>query len=127
MSAATTAHSPSHSIGAELGSMPSGSTLAQVDTPIVNVQADADQAQSAPSTMQPVVTHSMPDHHNELGTLVGEGVAPVPKKLAEKIWRWEFVEMSEMVAESWSQKSDEPSTGLVARNRRRRPVTELIP
>ena len=35
--------------------------------------------------------------------------------------------MSEMVAESWSQKSDEPNTGLVVGNRRRRPVTELIP
>ena len=85
-------------LGAVLGSMPSGSTLAQADIPVVNAQADADQAQSASSTMQPAVTHSMPDHHNEPGTSVGEGVAPVPKKLAEKIWRWEFLEMSEMVA-----------------------------
>ena len=47
-------------------------------------------------------------------------MAPVPRKLAEKIWKWEFVEMSEMVAENWLQKSDEPSTGLAAVNRRKR-------
>lgn len=107
--------------------MPSGPTLVQADIPLVNVQADAGQSQSAPSTMQPAGTHSMPDQYNEPGIQVGEGMAPVPKKLAEKIWKWEFVEMSEMVAESWSQKLDEPSAGLVAVNRRRRPVTELIP
>ena len=31
--------------------------------------------------------------------------------------------MSEMVAENWLQKSDEPSTGLVAVNRHKRLVT----
>ncbi|KAL5493834.1 hypothetical protein EMCRGX_G015066 [Ephydatia muelleri] len=45
-------------------------------------------------------------------SLVGEEMAPVPRKLAERIWRWEFVEMSEMVAESWSQKVDELSAGI---------------
>ena len=114
-------------LGAELRLMPSGSTLAQADIPIVNAQADADQVQSAPSTMQPAVTHSTPDHYNEPGISVYEGTVPVPKKLAKKIWRWEFVEFSKMVAKSWSQKSDEISTGLVAGNRCRRPVTELIP
>ena len=35
------------------------------------------------------------------GVYVGEGVAPVPKKVAEKIWRWDFVEMSELLQEFW--------------------------
>ena len=127
MCAATTARSPSHSrCRARVNAVQL--TLAQGDIPIVNEKADADQAQSAPSKMQPPVRHSMPDHHNKPGTSVGKGVvAPVPKKLAEKIWKWEFVEMSEMVAESLSQKSDKSSTGLVAGNRRRCPVTEVIP
>ncbi|KAL5471327.1 hypothetical protein EMCRGX_G029431 [Ephydatia muelleri] len=114
-------------LGADLGSMPSGPTLAQADIPVVNTQGDADQTQSAQSTMQPAVAHSIPDPRNEPAVSVGEGMAPVPRKLAEKIWKWEFVEMSEMVAENWLQKSDEPGTGLVAVNRRKRLVTELIP
>ena len=35
------------------------------------------------------------------GVYVGERVAPVPKNVAEKIWRWDFVEMSELLQEFW--------------------------
>ena len=80
-------------LGADLGSMPSGPTLAQADIPVVNTQGDADQTQSAQSTMQPAVAHSIPDQRNEPAVSVGEGMAPVPRKLAEKIWKWEFVEI----------------------------------
>ena len=69
-------------LGEEIGSMPSGSTLAQADIPIVNGQDNTEQVQSAPSTMQSAGTHSMPDQHNEPGISVGEGMAPVPRKLA---------------------------------------------
>ena len=71
-------------LGADLGSMPSGPTLAQADIPVVNTQGDADQTQSAQSTMQPAVAHSIPDPRNEPAVSVGEGMAPVPRKLAEK-------------------------------------------
>ena len=69
-------------LGADLGSMPSGPTLAH---PVVNTQGDADQTQSAQSTMQRAVAHSIPDQRNEPAVSVGEGMAPVPRKLAEKI------------------------------------------
>ena len=29
----------------------------------------------------------------EQGIYVGQGMAPVPKKLAERIWRWELVDL----------------------------------
>ena len=35
------------------------------------------------------------------GVYVGEGAAPVPKKLADKILRWEFVEIGELLPEFW--------------------------
>jgi len=35
------------------------------------------------------------------GVYVGEGVAPVQRKLAVKIWRWDFIEMSELLPEFW--------------------------
>ena len=44
------------------------------------------------------------------GIYVGEGLLPVPAKLAEKITRWEFVEMAELLPEFWSTPSPkEPS------------------
>ena len=36
------------------------------------------------------------------GIYVGEGLLPVPAKLAEKITRWKFVEMCELLPEFWS-------------------------
>ena len=36
------------------------------------------------------------------GIYVGEGLPPVPPKLAAKIMRWEFVDMAEMLPEFWS-------------------------
>ena len=35
------------------------------------------------------------------GVYVGEGLPPVPTKLAEKVRRWEFVEMAELLPEYW--------------------------
>ena len=34
-----------------------------------------------------------------VGIHVGEGLPPVPRKLADKIWRWEFVDMAELLPE----------------------------
>eukprot|EP00731_Ephydatia_muelleri_P010108 Em0005g694a len=92
--------------------MPSGIALAQAEIPLASSQSETSQAPVAPSVMQLPGPHDVSDQPNELGVSVGEGMAPVPRKLAERIWRWEFVEMSEMVAESWSQKVDEISAGI---------------
>ena len=63
------------------------------------------------------------------GIYVGEGLLPVPAKLAEKITRWEFVEMSELLPEFWSSLSTkDPSSSQVGRQcgpRRKRAVTDI--
>ncbi|KAL5493809.1 hypothetical protein EMCRGX_G015039 [Ephydatia muelleri] len=92
--------------------MPSGIALAQAEIPLASSESETGQAPVAPSVMQLPGPHDVSGQPNELGVSVGKGMAPVPRKLAERIWRWEFIEMSEMVAESWSQKVDEISAGI---------------
>lgn len=43
----------------------------------------------------------------QLGISVGEGMTPIPKKLAEKIRRCEFVDMGELLPDGWTQKSED--------------------
>ncbi len=50
------------------------------------------------------------------GIYIGEGLPPVPLKLAERIRRWNFVDMSELLSELWSPatagKPDDGSSDL---------------
>ena len=59
-----------------------------------------------------------------LGVYVGEGLPPVPPKLAERIKRWEYIEMSELLPEFWSKPDDMDNKQAAAR--RRRQVTEIF-
>lgn len=43
------------------------------------------------------------------GTYVGEGVRPVPEQLAMKILNLEFIEMRELVPETWRMEEEERS------------------
>ena len=63
------------------------------------------------------------------GVYVGEGLPPVPLKLANKIHRREFVEMAEMLPEFWPSVRHEESEGSSKpspNSRRPRQVTEFI-
>ena len=42
------------------------------------------------------------DLSGSAGIYVGEGLLPVPAKLAEKITRWEFMDMAELLSKFWS-------------------------
>ena len=56
-------------------------------------------------------------------TYVGEGIAPVPKKVADRILRWDFVEMGELLPEfGLSASNEQSSTSLTRRSRK---VTEI--
>ena len=63
------------------------------------------------------------------GIYVGEGLLPVPAKLAEKITQWEFVEMAELLPEFWSSlASREPGANLAPQqsaSRRKRAVMDI--
>lgn len=60
------------------------------------------------------------------GVYVGEGLPPVPAKLAERIRRWEYIEMSEMLPEFWTQTKSDEAESKPAAARRRRQVTEIF-
>lgn len=60
------------------------------------------------------------------GDYVGEGLPPVPPKLAAKILRWEFVDMSEMLPEYWSSAKADEEDQKRAPPRRTRQVTDIF-
>ncbi len=47
--------------------------------------------------------HQTPGGHVAVarGVYIGEGLAPVPRKLADRIWKWEFIDMGELLPEFW--------------------------
>jgi hypothetical protein len=49
-------------------------------------------------------------------TYVGEGIAPVPKRVADRILRWDFVEMGELLPEFGLSTSTHPA-GLASHGR----------
>ena len=65
-----------------------------------------------------------------IGVYIGEGLPPVPLKLAEKIRRWEYIDMSELLPEFWvplgsSQQEGDPPDQPRTPARRRRKVTDI--
>ena len=63
------------------------------------------------------------------GIYVGEGLLPVPAKLAEKITRWDFVDMAELLPEFWTSVNprETASNAATTQNgaRRKRAVTDI--
>ena len=61
------------------------------------------------------------------GVYVGDGVPPVPEKLASKIRRGEFVEMGELLPEFWSHtKGEEGEPSRETKSRKTRKVTDIF-
>ena len=59
------------------------------------------------------------------GAYIGEGMPPIPARLATKIRQWEFVEMGELLPEFWArQKDNEEGRDRGARQSRK--VTEVL-
>ena len=48
--------------------------------------------------------HSLLSEDDNRGVYIGEVLPPVPKKLAEHIWQGEFIEMGELLPETWNFK-----------------------
>ena len=61
------------------------------------------------------------------GVYLGDGVPPVPAKLATKIRSGEFVDMGELLPEFWAAPQEEKSEGKrLHRDRRSRKVTDIF-
>jgi len=56
---------------------------------------------------------------------VGEGMQPVPLKIAEKIWAWEFVDMVDLLPEQWAVKKDVHLLAQLMPARRRRQIEDI--
>ena len=60
------------------------------------------------------------------GSYFGEGLLPVPDKLVKKILKFEFIEMYELLPETWLRDEEESGKGLVGLHRRKSaPVTNI--
>ena len=59
--------------------------------------------QTDQATNQEGYEHLLPSEE-DWGVGVGEALPPVSKKLAEHIWRREFIEMGELLPETWNLK-----------------------
>ena len=64
---------------------------------------------SGSETGQPTANGQFHPQHGSGGVYVGDGLPPVPAKLAAKIRRGEFVEMGELLPEFWSAPRDKDS------------------
>ena len=56
---------------------------------------------------------------------IGDALPPVQMKLAEWIWCWEFVEMGELLPETWNLKPGEEASQQLLLARKKKPVTDL--
>ena len=74
------------------------STTTTVTTPIISDSAKKSSENSLLLNLLPGGSGTK----DAAGIYVGEGLLPVPAKLAEKIVRWEFVEMAELLPEFWT-------------------------
>ena len=62
-----------------------------------------------------------------LGLFLGEGVPPVPQKLATRIRKGEFIEMHELLPEFWQTTREEELDGKPgAKNRRNRKIIDIM-
>ena len=59
------------------------------------------------------------------GSYVGEGLPPVPQKLADRIRRWEFVDMAEMLPEFWPIAKADQSEKNKPHTRRPKQITDF--
>ena len=60
------------------------------------------------------------------GVYVGDGLSPVPQKLACRIRQWEYVDMGEMLPEFWTGREEEAGAKKGASSRRSRKVTDIF-
>ncbi len=67
-----------------------------------------------------MVTNLLPQANDFLalpsdGVYVGDGLAPLPTKLAARIRRGEYIDMGELLPESWSNQAQRRGEGLGSR------------
>ena len=59
------------------------------------------------------------------GIFIGEGIQPVPAKLADRIWSWEFIEMADLLPEQMAPKREESGLSLLFLAQKHKHVTDI--
>lgn len=60
------------------------------------------------------------------GVYVGEGLPPVPTKLAAKIQQGEFVELADLLPEFWSSPREDDHSKQEAKSRQARSIQDIF-
>ena len=111
-----------------LGSMPLTTALAGLplaESPLATVSPSEEAPPAVMSLLNLLPLASPTLRLPTAGAYVGDGMPPVPAKLAAKIRRWEFVEMGELLPEFWVAPRDGEGDNKVRRARQGRKVADL--
>ena len=95
-----------------------------VDTPGSSVSTTGGSVAALMANLLPQANSGLAS--GSQGVYVGEGLPPVPTKLAAKIRRGEFVEMTELLPEFWSSPREDDHSKLEAKSRRARSVQDIF-
>ena len=109
---------------------PVGVTLPTMNCTSVPSSATAPSLSTAGS-IAAVMTNLLPISSFEAatsvtGVYVGEGLPPVPKRLADKILSWAFVDMAEMLPEFWVDPKADDGGSKRSQPRRASQVTDIF-
>ena len=100
-----------------------GTRLGTLPVPSLTSPSSSGDSASAITNLLPMAHYSL--HRSTEGVYVGDGIPPVPEKIAAKIRKGEFVEMGELLPEFWSPREDGDS-GRETKARRSRKVTDTF-
>ena len=99
----------------DLGSMPSSVALLQARVP-TTASAANHRAAATIQTMLSLLSQS--PQPKDAGSEHWRRSYTIPKKLSERIWRWEFIQMGDLLLENWVVKVEDGATnplGVVGR------------
>lgn len=107
--------------------VPTFSASSSLPTTVVSTPATVASLTPAVTTLMPATPSLVSAAVGvPAGTYLGEGLLPVPDKLVQKIVRLEFIEMRDLMPETWLREEDASNTTLSWPRRRLTPVTDIL-
>lgn len=119
--------------GAALGVLPSSSAIAWIPSMSAGASGATSAAagsslssSSLPAVVQVPMTSSSATAPLGIGAAMGEGLLPVPAKLQQKIVRLEFIEMRELLPETWQKEEDDDGRRILWPKKPTGPITDIL-
>ena len=109
-------------LNAGLGTMPPAEDMASLQSLGVS-ESHSDTPAAASLWANLLLRGDSNEPPGSKGVYIGESLPPVPQKLASRICRWEYIDMAELLPESWAIKNDDGQHQLPTCCRRQ--VTDL--